>query len=884
MKHLFRFLIICCLLFGATATLYAVNGTFGGGTGSPGDPFMIEDAADLDAVRNDLSASYELANDIDLTVYLSNGNPGYNGGAGWSPIGDNTTPFTGDFNGAGYKITGLWIDRNSTNIGVFGYIDEATIDNVSVEITAAGVKGYNHVGGLAGQSVNSAITNCHVTGNVSGSDYVGGLLGIGNESINNSSFVINCYATGNVAGGENAGGLIGGIYGGNIINSHAAGDVSGTDVVGGLVGRLAFGSSINDIGISNCYATGNVTGSYSVGGLAGYQGGAISTYNQNIVNSYATGDVSGTENVGGLAGGQENSTSCIISHCYAAGSVTGDDYIGGLLGRKYGSGSVSNCFFDAQTTGQTNGTGGDPAATGVTGLPTADMQTLVTFTGATWDFTTVWGLYLKNNDGNIPGYGYPYLRSFNNDILIIPTGGSQPYNGLSASTPVAYTVNGHYDDVNHPLTGNLACSGSDPAFTDAGDYAIVRNTLTNPHYQISFKNDEVYRITPAPITVTSNGGSSVYGDTPANPGISVAGLVNDEPESVITGLYNSFGIAATTPAGVYTLRVTGTLTNSNYTVSSTINGTWEVVKRPITVKADDMTIAEGAAPALTCAVTSGNLVNGDVLSGALAVEDDDFSFGVHTIIQGTLTAGDNYDVTFIEGELTVVIITDIKVDGQSAQRSDNTTFYAVAGCGKTEALVAVTADPALTVEINGERGNSRTVALDYGDNIIYVTVTANGNTQTNTLFILRPYDQVEYEYDDVPTVNCNTQTNGGYDFTDFQWYRNDEAFVDAAKPYCRINDDATYYCRITLSDGRKWRTCDIQLTVIPTKSLKAYPNPTHGLVTIDHEQLSTGKVQVFDMYGKLVLLPVTNPFDMSALPNGMYVIKVNGETVKIVKK
>ena len=77
MGNLFKKLFIGCLLLGATMSARSANGTFGGGTGISGDPYKIEDAADLDAVRNNLSAYYELANDIDLTAYLASGGAGY---------------------------------------------------------------------------------------------------------------------------------------------------------------------------------------------------------------------------------------------------------------------------------------------------------------------------------------------------------------------------------------------------------------------------------------------------------------------------------------------------------------------------------------------------------------------------------------------------------------------------------------------------------------------------------------------------------------------------------------------------------------------------------------------------------------------------------------
>jgi hypothetical protein len=247
------------------------------------------------------------------------------------------------------------------------------------------------------------------------------------------------------------------------------------------------------------------------------------------------------------------------------------------------------------------------------------------------------------------------------------------------------------------------------------------------------------------------------------------------------------------------------------------------------------------------------------------------------------TTGDG-EITATSSTVSVEII-DITVNGQPAQRDGN-TFHAIALCGSSQAgIEVIPADRAARVEINGIAQNPATVDLpDYGNNVFTITVTAPDNTsETYTLVIVRYYDHVEYEYPDVPTVNCNTQDNGGYVFTDFQWFRDGVALDNAIKPYYQIRDNAVYYCEIILYDGRKWRTCDIQLSIRTTGSLKAYPNPTPGLITISNEP-AMDKIQVFDLYGRLVLQPYTNPFDMSALPEGVYVIKVNDKTVRVVVK
>ncbi|MCL2328855.1 MAG: leucine-rich repeat domain-containing protein [Bacteroidetes bacterium] len=318
---------------------FPVYSPFCGGTGTDLDPYKICTAEQLNEVRNYLDKSFILMNDIDLTQFLIDNS---NAGLGWLPIGPSTMPFTGNFNGAGHKITGLWMKRTSVlDNGLFGVIEGAIIDNVGISATS--IKGLGQVGALAGVSRNSTIKNCYATGNVSGIEIVvGGLVGI----LIDGSTVTNSYATGNVVSGEgNVGGLVGCSHNSTIANCYATGNVSETGVPGGPM-------------------------SGDVGGLVG-----VNANSSTIINCYATGNVSGyaKEDVGGLVGTNYDAT---IINCYATGNVvrTGSR-IGGLVGRDQGS--TTNSFYDSQTTGQSDTGKGTPKTT-------AEMKTQSTFTD--WNF------------------------------------------------------------------------------------------------------------------------------------------------------------------------------------------------------------------------------------------------------------------------------------------------------------------------------------------------------------------------------------------------------------------------------------------------------------------------------------------------------------------
>ncbi len=151
------------------------------GSGTEANPYIIHDVIDLQAMENDLTAYYELGSDIDASA-----TSGWNGGLGFDPIGDHWAygdPFIGYFDGKGYKIIDLFINRPATNyVGLFGGTDGGMpeplpggeIQNVTLE--NCNITGGFRVGGLAG-ILFAHVTNCHTSGSIKGSRGLGGLAG-----------------------------------------------------------------------------------------------------------------------------------------------------------------------------------------------------------------------------------------------------------------------------------------------------------------------------------------------------------------------------------------------------------------------------------------------------------------------------------------------------------------------------------------------------------------------------------------------------------------------------------------------------------------------------------------------------------------------------------
>ena len=319
---IFILLVICFYNLSA-------QGKYGGGTGEANAPYLIESSDNIIEMNNDPNnwdMHFVMIADVNMIEYTFT----------QAVIGN----FSGDFDGAGHRILNLTIDTadaNSNSFGLFGHIGggQAQVKNLGLEnVSITGEYGWLYVGGLCGLNYGT-ISDCYVTGSVTGYLYVGGLCG------ENLGTISNCYATGSVTGyweGWEVGGLCGDNYG----------------------------------TISNCYATSSVT-RYLLTGISG--GGGLCGVNYgSISDCYATGWVDGDWG-GGLCCDNWGT----ISNCYATGSVTGGGGpydVGGLCGSN--SSTISNCFWDIEIGGPDNGLG--------TPLPTALMQTVSTFTDAGWDF------------------------------------------------------------------------------------------------------------------------------------------------------------------------------------------------------------------------------------------------------------------------------------------------------------------------------------------------------------------------------------------------------------------------------------------------------------------------------------------------------------------
>jgi hypothetical protein len=261
-----------------------------------------------------LTADYALAADLD-----AKGSEDWNGGDGFAPIGGPDRPFRGTFDGNGFVISGLSIDRpNTDSIGLFAATRGATLD--SLVLRGIDVEGRALTGGLVGTSARTDLSNVRVDGRVAGTNRVGGLVGM-----QDGGTITTASANVSVSAAQGfSGGLVGENDGGTLRASVAAGTVDGSSFAGGLVGATENRSFVYPT-ILQCLARADVSGTTRVGGLAG------SSRTTSISRSHASGTVKGTgRNVGGLLGAAGRGT--LLLESSAEGTVTGESNTGGLAG------------------------------------------------------------------------------------------------------------------------------------------------------------------------------------------------------------------------------------------------------------------------------------------------------------------------------------------------------------------------------------------------------------------------------------------------------------------------------------------------------------------------------------------------------------------------
>ncbi len=410
---------------------------------------------------------------------------------------DWTNPFSGTFDGDGYRIYGLDIDETAGDgVGLFSRAESATFQDLYLE--DGRVFGLARVGSLVGFAEDITVSNVHSSVDVEGTgDNVGGLIGdIGGAA---STSIADSSTSGEVdSAGIDVGGLVGRIQTESGVTSTIRQSWSTSDVtasnglgynVGGLVGEASvYGASdVSTVELIDTYTTGVVSGenSFGVGGLLGGANsyGSDFTATITIAWSYSSASVEGF-GVGGLlgaAGGLVDPNAIVqVLNSFAVGPLQGSSGVGGVVGTQSGTDhfvAATTSAFDSATTGVNVCMGGGVVS--CTNNPNGSTQwrsnTLVT-PKTSWDFA---GNRWLHETGQFP----VLATDVDHDGISNAVENAGPNDGDANNNGVLDSVNSSEMSFVNDITGEYILIGV------AGDHPVIEAT-TEEESEFDPQDDE----------------------------------------------------------------------------------------------------------------------------------------------------------------------------------------------------------------------------------------------------------------------------------------------------------------------------------------------------------------------------------------------------------
>jgi len=419
-------------------------------------------------------------------------------------------------------------------------------------------------------------------------------------------------------------GLVGVNYGTvrNLGVSDAA--VNGLYDIGALVGRNQTGGRIE-----TSFSSGQVLAQRSSGG------GLVGTNFGSIGNSHSSANVAGDA---GRGGGLVGTNSGSIMNSLATGSVgTG----GGLVGQ--GGGAITNSFWNLDS-GSTTSAGG-------AGKTSAELQSVATYTG--WDFARTWRM----------AGATPSLRTFTAgqyDLVIDTLDLRRVYgDGAVAAQDLSLSFTGFQGgDTQAQLNGQLAYSGDAIGAVNAGSYGVLAGGLGSTKYDIVWLPGTV-TIDKAPLVLSADNKSKVYGDADPALTFSVSGLRYADTAGVLAGVALNAPQGAAAGAGTHAIAIEGGAA-ANYMVTTRTPGLLSVARRPLLLSADNKTLPlDGSPVELTYSATGFAYTDTiDLVDAGFAIEG--IGPGAlplpgksYPLVLVDADAGPNYAVTTVNGIVTV---------------------------------------------------------------------------------------------------------------------------------------------------------------------------------------------------------------------------------------
>lgn len=707
------------------------------GKGTEEDPYLVYTADDLTGVYR--KGYYKLMNDIDLTEWINTNSPT----EGWTGIGRDGSDMS-QFDGNGFTISGLWSNSTRDYMGLFSMFSNGTIKNLTVK-TASGkkVKGGNCTGILIGYNTNGRILDCTVEGDVEGTTNVGGVVG---SSMNNelTNLVFNGTATSSAA----------------------------SACIGGIVGL-----SENDQ-IKGAYSDATMTTS----GASANMGGIAGKANSNIAESVSKGTLTATGSdaqVGGIVGTSQ--VSGVVEDCYSSATLSSTYAAAGIVSYNYGTVTRSLATGNLSTRNY---------AAGVVGYNDGTHATVSKSVATNNKIDVVYESQQVSQSG---GYGQRIIGGIKNDA---PAPEMDNYALKTMQVSVNDVSQKVYDDIMNGTSKTAEELNTVSTYTDLGwnfTSTWYMNASTGlPDLKVNQeKTEQTLALTEIPAMKYGDGTYQLPAQT--NEGLALTWTIGNSNVASISG-------------NVLTIKKAGTTSvsatqegNSDYKAFNK-SFALTVAKAPLTITAQNCSKNVGEEnPALTVKY-EGFVLNEDetVLSTQPTVQTEattDSPIGTYRIWVSGAEA-DNYDITFVNGTLTVVneaAMKNVLVIENISSRS-GVQFVLPVEMRNEDNITAIQFDMTLPAGVTITKNSKGKYVVDKTDRCADHTLSTSQSGEVNTYRVLLYSNEVEnIDGHQGTVVNVRLEASdeieaGNYDITisNINLTRADEVKITPASVTCTL--------------------------------------------------------------------------------------------------
>ncbi|MDX6181217.1 leucine-rich repeat protein [Flavobacterium sp. Fl-77] len=443
--------------------------------------------------------------------------------------------------------------------------------------------------------------------------------------------------------------------------------------------------------------------------------------------------------------------------------------------------------------------------------------------------------------------------------------------------------------VSPSLVGTDVFTGSLSRVTgeNVSTYAIEQNNLSaGSNYTITYVAKD-FAITAKPITITATAGQSKeYGaQDPV--------FMYTSSEVLLAGnsFTGSLGRAANNNAGTYTYTTGDLSAGPNYELTVAGSTSFTITPKAINVTAAAKTKVYGTTDVPLTYSVSPSLLGTDAFTGTLSRATGD-NVGTYAIEQGTLSAGDNYAVTFVPANYSITKADQVITWNQTL----------VSDCGSS-ASIALTATSTSGLGISFSSSNSN-VATIVNNELVFVNpgsvaITASqlgDNNYNAASSIVLPIvnsqpNLIRKQFDNIIFFD-----NSSNEFVAYTWYKNGLVVAGQTAQYFKETGalNGSYYAVATKKDGTVIRTCPLVLTsngVVETMNIAPNPvrsNSSYQLITnIEAAKMQNARVTVFNILGSLMTDKVVNESTMDMIApsaEGIYIVKLTLSNGKMFTK